>query len=197
MDHVVLNAEPQQPVRAFGDVLGPGVLGLLAGLYLVKIVRVHVGNAIADPVELMLVLDEQIGEDRRAASAGYGEEVRDARRHQYYLHNFLISQPDFNYHNPDVQDWALKTLRFWLDRGVDGFRFDTVNYFFHDPKFLDNPPDLRPRKKPAANPYDMQDHRFDKNRPETLTWLERIRHLLDEYGAAAVGEVGEGYNVQS
>ncbi|MFZ1469713.1 MAG: alpha-glucosidase [Paracoccaceae bacterium] len=115
----------------------------------------------------------------------------DARRHQYYLHNFLISQPDFNYHNPDVQDWALKTLRFWLDRGVDGFRFDTVNYFFHDPKFLDNPPDLRPRKKPAANPYDMQDHRFDKNRPETLTWLERIRHLLDEYGAAAVGEVGD------
>jgi alpha-glucosidase len=82
-------------------------------------------------------------------------------------------------------------LRFWLDRGVDGFRFDTVNYFFHDPKLLDNPPDLRAKPKPEANPYGMQDHRFDKNRPETLNWLERIRILLDEYGAAAVGEVGE------
>jgi alpha-glucosidase len=56
----------------------------------------------------------------------------DARRKQYYLHNFLTSQPDFNFHTPAVQDWHLDNLRFWLDRGVDGFRFDTVNYFFQD-----------------------------------------------------------------
>ena len=48
----------------------------------------------------------------------------DTRRRQYYLHNFLTSQPDFNFHNPAVQDWALSVLRFWLDRGVDGFRVD-------------------------------------------------------------------------
>jgi hypothetical protein len=92
-------------------------------------------------------------------------------------------QPDFNYHNPAVQDWALsETLRFWLDRGVDGFRFDTVNYFFHDRKLRDNPAD--PSKDRArGNPYGMQYHLFDKNQPENLAWLERIRRLLDSYTA--------------
>lgn len=118
----------------------------------------------------------------------------DARRHQYYLHNFLTSQPDFNYHNPAVQDWALDVLRFWLDRGVDGFRFDTVNYFFHDPFLRDNPADYRDKDQPEANPYGMQYHLFDKNRPENLAWMERIRRVLDEYGAAAVGEMGEAHH---
>ena len=118
----------------------------------------------------------------------------DARRRQFYLHNFLSSQPDFNYHNPEVQDWALSTLRFWLDRGVDGFRLDTVNYFFHDPLFRDNPADYRVKEEPEANPYGMQYHLFDKNRPENLKWMERIRGVLDEYGAAAVGEMGESHH---
>ena len=118
----------------------------------------------------------------------------DARRHQYYLHNFLTSQPDFNYHNPAVQDWALSVLRFWLDRGVDGFRFDTVNYFFHDKLLRDNPADYREKDRPEANPYGMQYHLFDKNRPENLTWMERIRGVLDDYGAAAVGEMGEAHH---
>lgn len=118
----------------------------------------------------------------------------DGRRGQYYLHNFLSSQPDFNYHNPEVQDWALSVLRFWLERGLDGFRFDTVNYFFHDPKFRDNPADWREAEVPAANPYDMQYHLFDKNRPETLAWLGRVRGVLDEYGAVSVGEVGESHH---
>ena len=118
----------------------------------------------------------------------------DARRKQFYLHNFLSSQPDFNYHNPDVQDWALSVLRFWLDRGVDGFRFDTVNYFFHDPLLRDNPADYREKDQPEANPYGMQYHLFDKNRPENLAWMERIRTVLDDYGAAAVGEMGEAHH---
>jgi alpha-glucosidase len=118
----------------------------------------------------------------------------DARRKQYYLHNFLTSQPDLNYHNPEVQDWALGTMRFWLDRGVDGFRFDTVNYFFHDPMFRDNPADFRVKTEAEANPYGMQYHLFDKNQPENLAWMERIRALLDEYGAASVGEMGESHH---
>ena len=118
----------------------------------------------------------------------------DARRKQYYLHNFLASQPDLNYHHPEVQDWALQNLRFWLDRGVDGFRFDTVNYFFHDPQLRDNPADYRAKPEAEANPYGMQYHLFDKNQPETLAWLERIRHLLDDYGAASVGEMGESHH---
>ncbi len=119
----------------------------------------------------------------------------DARRRQYYLHNFLSCQPDFNFHNPDVQDWHLENMRFWLDRGVDGFRLDTVNYFFHDPLFRDNPADPRPKAEPESNPYGMQYHLFDKNRPENLAWLARIRALTDAYGArTTVGEVGESHH---
>ena len=95
-----------------------------------------------------------------------------------------VSQPDLNYHNPDVQDWALENMRFWLERGVDGFRFDTVNYFFHDPLFRDDPADFRVKNEPEGNPYGMQYHIFSKNQPENLAWMERIRTLLDEYGAA-------------
>lgn len=118
----------------------------------------------------------------------------DARRKQYYLHNFLLQQPDFNFHNPAVQDWALGNMRFWLERGLDGFRFDTVNYFFHDQALRDNPPDPRDKEQAEGNPYGMQYHLYDKNRPENLLWMERIRALLDEYGAASVGEMGESHH---
>ncbi|WP_416358480.1 alpha-glucosidase family protein [Aureimonas phyllosphaerae] len=120
----------------------------------------------------------------------------DAGRQQYYLHNFLISQPDLNFHNPAVQDAMLDVVRFWLDRGVDGFRLDTVNFYFHDGGLRDNPPlaeaDWNERTAPRDRPYNRQDHLYDKNRPENLAFLERFRGLLDEYpAAAAVGEVGE------
>ncbi len=119
----------------------------------------------------------------------------DARRKQYYLHNFLPSQPDFNFHNPDVQDWMIENMRFWLDRGVDGFRFDTVNYFFHDQMLRDNAADYRVKKEPEANPYGMQYHLFSKNQPENLPWMERIRVLLDSYdNRASVGEMGEAHH---
>ncbi|MGL5010209.1 MAG: alpha-amylase family glycosyl hydrolase, partial [Paracoccaceae bacterium] len=119
----------------------------------------------------------------------------DARRKQYYLHNFLASQPDFNFHNPAVQDWHLANMRFWLDRGVDGFRLDTVNYFFHDLQLRDNAADYRVKTSAEGNPYGMQYHLFDKNQPENLIWMERIRTLLDEYDArASVGEMGESHH---
>jgi alpha-glucosidase len=116
----------------------------------------------------------------------------DTRRRQYYLHNFLPSQPDLNYHNPEVQEAALEVLRFWLERGVDGFRFDTVNYFFHDRKLRSNPPAERADPLPAVNPYDMQDHVRDKAQPENVAFLKRIRTLMDHYAdRTTVGEVGE------
>src|SRR5690606_1572649 len=55
----------------------------------------------------------------------------DSRRMQYCLHNFLVSHPDFNFHDAEVQDALLADMRFWLERGVDGFRLDTVNFYFH------------------------------------------------------------------
>ncbi|WP_136683292.1 alpha-glucosidase [Falsirhodobacter xinxiangensis] len=114
----------------------------------------------------------------------------DTRRRQYYLHNFLASQPDFNFHNPEVQDYLLGTMRFWLERGVDGFRLDTVNYYFHDAKLRSNPP-LALNAVPV-NPYDMQDHLYSKTQPENLAFLERLRALTDEFpNRMMVGEVGD------
>ncbi|EPX84635.1 Glycosidase [Rubellimicrobium thermophilum DSM 16684] len=114
----------------------------------------------------------------------------DARRRQYYLHNFLIEQPDLNFHNPEVVDAILGTMRFWLERGVDGFRLDTVNFFVHDRKLRDNPP--AEWTEFPANPYEAQDHQFSKTRPQNLAVLRRMRALTDEYpDRMMVGEVGE------
>ncbi|MBV2361057.1 DUF3459 domain-containing protein [Thalassococcus sp. CAU 1522] len=120
----------------------------------------------------------------------------DGRREQYYLHNFLTSQPDLNFHNPDVQDALLDVVRFWLDRGVDGFRLDTINFYFADKQLRDNPPlpvEMRDSSiAPRVNPYNHQHHIHSKNQPENLEFLRRFRAVLDEYPAAtAVGEVGD------
>ena len=109
------------------------------------------------------------------------------RRRQYYLHNFLPSQPDLNFHNPAVRAEVLDTARFWLDRGVDGFRLDVVNYYFHDEGLRDNPPtggiDL-PR------PRHYQQHLYDRSRPETFAFVAELRALTDAYGDRfMVGEV--------
>jgi alpha-glucosidase len=119
----------------------------------------------------------------------------DGRRRQYYFHNFLAEQPDFNFHNPEVQDFHLDNLKFWLDRGVDGFRLDTINYFFHDRLFRDNAADYRVKLQPEGNPYGMQYPLFSKNQPETPLFLERLRALTDAYGARMmVGEVGDSHH---
>lgn len=120
----------------------------------------------------------------------------DEVRQQYYMHNFLTSQPDLNLHNPDVQDALLDVERFWLDKGVDGFRLDTINFYFHDLELRDNPvlaPELRNDSiAPTVNPYNHFDHLYDKNRPENIAFLKRFRAVMDEYPAiAAVGEVGD------
>lgn len=122
----------------------------------------------------------------------------DGVRRQYYMHNFLTSQPDLNFHHPEVQEALLDTVRFWLDRGVDGFRLDTVNYYFHDRHLRDNPPlvpdpDATSSDAPEVNPYGMQDHLYDKTQPENIAFLQRLRALLDRYGGrTTVGEVGDG-----
>lgn len=120
----------------------------------------------------------------------------DGRREQYYLHNFLVSQPDLNFHNPDVQDALLDVARFWMERGVDGFRLDTINFYFADKDLRSNPGlplDQRNASiAPSVNPYNHQDHLYDKNQPENLAFLRRLRALMDLYpDRAAVGEVGD------
>ncbi|MBC7767525.1 MAG: DUF3459 domain-containing protein [Phycisphaerales bacterium] len=111
----------------------------------------------------------------------------DARRRQYYLHNFLPQQPDLNVRNPAVQDALLEIARFWLDRGVDGFRLDVVNFFTHDAQLRDNP--ALPLKRAPPRPHQFQRHLYDRTQPETLVFLARLRAVLDEYGAISVGEI--------
>ncbi|MBI4922342.1 MAG: alpha-glucosidase [Devosia nanyangense] len=120
----------------------------------------------------------------------------DSRRMQYYMHNFLASQPDLNFHNPDVQDAMLDGMRFWLERGIDGFRLDTVNFYFHSLGLQSNPvvkpEDFNASTAPAVNPYNFQEHLYDKSQPENIAFLRRLRKLMDEYGdKATVGEIGD------
>lgn len=120
----------------------------------------------------------------------------DTRRCQYYMHNFLTSQPDLNFHNPEVQNALLETVKFWLDLGVDGYRLDTANFYFHDAQLRDNPARGRPDGEDpavnAVNPYGWQWHKHDKSQPENLAFLRRLRALLDQYpNTTMVGEIGD------
>lgn len=129
----------------------------------------------------------------------------DARRGQYYFHNFLSEQPDLNLHNREVQDALLNVARFWLDRGVDGFRIDAINFGMHDPELRDNPPATDGGKR--TRPFDFQQHLYNQSHPDIVKFLERLRAVTDSYedrftlaevgGAHALGEMqaftaGEG-----
>lgn len=114
----------------------------------------------------------------------------EARRGQYYLHNFLTSQPDLNLHNREVQDAMLDVGRFWLERGVDGFRLDALNFCMHDERLRDNPPATR-FKRPPTRPFDFQAHVYNQSHPAIPKFVARIRALTDCYpGRFTVAEVG-------
>ncbi|GJL90545.1 MAG: alpha-amylase [Hyphococcus sp.] len=104
----------------------------------------------------------------------------DARREQYYLHNFLTSQPDLNLHSRAVQDALLDVTRFWLDRGVDGFRLDAINFAMHDPKLRDNPPAKIGDHQPKRT-FDFQEHIYNQSHADIPKFLQRIRAVTDEY----------------
>jgi alpha-glucosidase len=115
-------------------------------------------------------------------------------REQFYMYNFLSSQPDLNWHNPEVVNTVLERARFWLELGIDGFRIDAPNFFMHDAQLRDNPvrPEEAPRPDGVApdNPIVRQLFKYNFCRPETLGALEQIRDLMKEYpGTVALGEV--------
>ncbi|CAA9534310.1 MAG: GH13_23 / GH13_31 / GH13_17 / GH13_40 / GH13_ 30 / GH13_29 / GH13_35 / GH13 / GH13_36 / GH13_16, partial [uncultured Sphingomonadaceae bacterium] len=114
----------------------------------------------------------------------------DARRGQYYLHNFLAEQPNLHVHRPEVQEALLETARFWLDRGVDGFRLDAINFSMHDPALRDNP-SVADQLAPRTRPFDFQHHFHNQSHPDIPRFLTRVRNLLDSYGGRfTVAEVG-------
>jgi alpha-glucosidase len=113
----------------------------------------------------------------------------DSRRAQYYLHNFLAEQPDLNLHCRAVQDALLDVARFWLDRGVDGFRMDAINFAMHDPDLRDNPPASGGGKR--TRPFDFQQQRYNQSHPDIVMFLERLREVTDRYGGRfTLAEVG-------
>jgi alpha-glucosidase len=103
---------------------------------------------------------------------------------QYYLHSFLPQQPDLNWRNPDVVSAMRDVARFWLSRGVDGFRLDAIGRLMKDPSFADNP--VGP---PAANgnttiPANNHLH------PDLPAALHPLRSVVDEFpGRVTIGEV--------
>ncbi|GAC1404491.1 MAG: alpha glucosidase [Novosphingobium sp.] len=114
----------------------------------------------------------------------------DARRGQYYMHTFLKEQPQLNVHLPAVQEALLDTARFWLDRGVDGFRLDALNHAMADPLLRDNPtaPD---DGKQRTRPFDFQIKLHSQSQPGMVEFIEKIRGVCDDFGVIfTVAEVG-------
>ena len=102
---------------------------------------------------------------------------------QYYYHMFYPAQPDLNWRNPEVRQAMLDVFRFWLKKGVDGFRLDVFNEYFKDADFHDNPPSIGIRR------FDMQKHIYDTSQPEMYPLLKEIRGILDKHkDTYAVGE---------
>ena len=101
---------------------------------------------------------------------------------QYYLHTFLKEQPDLDWRNPEVRTAMLDVLRFWLDRGVDGFRIDAAHLVMKDPELRDNPPnpDPAPLAHRSLGPYDAQLHIHDRSHPDVHDVFRDFRRVLDE-----------------
>ena len=119
----------------------------------------------------------------------------DTRRRQYYMHNFLSEQPDLNFHHPEVREAVLDTARFWLDRGVDGFRLDVANFYFCDKALRDNP--AKSLGGGFARPYQHQRHLYDRSQPENLEFMETFRALIDRYDdRMTVAEIGSDSYIQ-
>jgi alpha-glucosidase len=107
---------------------------------------------------------------------------------QYYLHSFLPEQPDLNWRNPGVQQAMFDALRFWLDRGVDGFRVDVIWLLIKDDQFRDNP--LNPAYLPSQPDINRTISIYNSDRPEIHALIAKMRAVLDGYrNRVLIGEI--------
>ena len=112
----------------------------------------------------------------------------DAVRGQYYCHSFLPTQPDLNWRHPDVRRAMYDALRFWLERGVDGFRVDVIWLMIKDDQFRNNPPD--PAWQPGQRPFASQLPLYNADRPEVHEVVAEMRAVLDHYAERVlIGEI--------
>ncbi|MFZ1991556.1 MAG: alpha-glucosidase [Alphaproteobacteria bacterium] len=115
-------------------------------------------------------------------------------RRQYYHHKFYREQPKLNLTKPEVADAVLKSVDFWLARGVDGFRLDVANSYIHDTTLKDNPPIPAAARGSVewSHPPRMQRHTQDANRPDNWQFLEKLRAVIDRHTDRFVfGEISE------
>ena len=117
----------------------------------------------------------------------------DEATQQYYLHTFLKEQPELNWRNPALEAAMHDTLRFWLDRGIDGFRVDVAHFIMKDPEMRSNPPSHTQHvDEKSKHHYDVQEHIYDNAHPDVHGAHARIRSVLDEYDDRySVGEIHE------
>jgi alpha-glucosidase len=107
---------------------------------------------------------------------------------QYYLHLFDVKQPDLNWRNPRVRQAMYDILRFWLDRGIDGFRVDVLWMLLKDEQFRDNP--MNPQWKPGDPPNTQQIGRYTEDLPGIHEIVREMRAILDHYGERVlIGEI--------
>jgi len=107
---------------------------------------------------------------------------------QYYYHAFLKEQPDLNWRNPKVRDAMHDAMRFWLDRGVDGFRVDVIWHLIKDDRWRDNP--LNPGFAPGMSPYNRLLPVYTADRPEVLDVVAGLRRVVDAYDERVlIGEI--------
>jgi alpha-glucosidase len=108
----------------------------------------------------------------------------DAATSQWYYHFFYPEQPDLNWRNPDVERRMFATVKFWLDRGVDGFRLDAVNTLFEDPELRDNPR----LPAPEVTLIGVRTQHFVRTArlPEVHDVLTRLRRFVDRHSSAVV-----------
>ncbi|MHA1649982.1 MAG: alpha-glucosidase [Candidatus Helarchaeota archaeon] len=115
----------------------------------------------------------------------------DETTEQWYYFHFLPFQPDLNMRNPEVKEAMFDACRFWLDRGVDGFRLDIFHATFVDAEFRDNPRCWTLLPGETHNRAFFQEHVYDLHRPENFEFAIELRKLIDEYSPPRflVGEI--------
>jgi alpha-glucosidase len=122
------------------------------------------------------------------ATFGGSSWSRDAVSGRWYLHSFYPEQPDLNWRNPEVPKAFGEVLRFWLDRGVDGFRIDALDRILKDPELRDDPPATGPPPLPEAHMQAGLEQRNSRNAPDIGTAVAQLRAAAGEE-ALLVGEV--------
>jgi alpha-glucosidase len=106
---------------------------------------------------------------------------------QYYYHAHLAEQPDLNWRREEVREAMLDVLRFWLERGVDGFRVDALRHLIKDKELRDNPPN--PVHRPGDRPFDALLPVYNTDRPEIHDAIAAMRRALDDHDAVMIGEL--------